>query len=87
MDLMTKKFVQRNIKLSLEFDNYLAKHPELYEAIPDGAFVIIAVKSDKEFTNSSIAIAKKHHTSEPVVKAEKEGSHWHLTPVEFSPAH
>jgi hypothetical protein len=87
MRSMTKKFVQKNIKLSLEFDKYLAKHPELYDEIPDGAVVVITLKYDKKFTADSISIIQSHYTAkQPIVKAEKARRKWSLSPLTLSPA-
>jgi hypothetical protein len=83
---MTKQFVQKNIKLSLEFDDYLTKHPELYDSIPNGAVIVITLKSDKKFSNDSIAIVRKYHTKQPVVQAEKDSSSWSLSPLHLTPA-
>jgi hypothetical protein len=87
MKPMTKKFVQKNIKLSLEFDKYLAKHPELYDEIPDGAVIVITLKYDKKFTADSISIVQKQHVAkQPVVKAEKARRKWSLSPLTLSAA-
>ena len=87
MGIMTKRFVQKNIKLSLEFDDYLTKHPELYDEIPNGAVIVITLKYDKKFTADSISIVKSHHKpKQPVVKAEKAITRWSLSPLTFNVA-
>jgi len=84
---MTKKFMQKNIKLNLEFDDYLTKHPELYDEIPNGAILVITLKYDKKFTADSISIVKSHHTpKQPVVKAEKALTKWSLSRLNLKTA-
>lgn len=86
MKSMTKQFVQKNIELSLEFDNFLAKHPELYDSIPNGAVVVITLESDKKFSEASIQIVKHYPKKQPIVEARKENSEWVLHPLTLSPA-
>jgi hypothetical protein len=82
---MTKQFVKKNIALTLEFEDYLAKHPELYDSIPNGAFIVFTIKSDKKFSSENIAIVEKHARKEPIIKAEKVQSRWTLSPLELKP--
>lgn len=84
MMAVTRQFIDKSIKLSLEFDDYLVKHPELYKGIPDGAVIVVTLKSDKKFTEDSIAVVKKHPSEQPVIKAEKYKSQWTLMPLELS---
>ena len=79
---MTKKIVEKNIKLSLEFDQYLNKNPDLYAKIPNGASVFITVKGDSKFNeanreNISSAQGK-------VLEARKADGRW--TVSKFVPA-
>jgi len=78
---MTKKIIQKNIKLSLEFDTYLNKHPDLYTKIPNGAS-IITVKGDNEFNQNNTENISSIRGK--VVEARKEGGHW--TVNRFVPA-
>lgn len=79
---MTKKLIEKNIKLSLELDNYLNKHPNLYARIPHGAHVMITVKGDNKFNKNSteniLGLRGK------VVEARKEDGRW--TVSAFMPA-
>jgi len=79
MSQMTKKFVKKNIKLMLEFDDYLTKHPKLYDSIPDGAVVVMTLKYDKKFSDDSMSIAMSHKPQRPIIKAEKARTQWSLT--------
>ena len=85
MVLMTKKFVKQNIRLSLELDDYLAQHPELYDRIPNGAVVVITLKYDKKFSDDSISIVMSHKPKQPIIKAEKAKTTWDLSP--FTPSY
>ncbi|HEY1644975.1 MAG TPA: DUF5647 family protein [Candidatus Saccharimonadales bacterium] len=78
---MTKKFVKKNIQLNLELDDYLTKHPKLYDTIPNGATLVITLKSDKKFTEDSISIAMSHKPKQPIIRAEKVRSGWTLSPL------
>ena len=75
---MSKKFVKKNIKLSLEFDRYLSKHPDALAKIPQGACVIITQKGDKVFNQEGKSIAGK--VKQKCIEARKEGSRWTLHP-------
>jgi len=79
---MTKKIIEKNIKLSLEFDQYLNKNPDMYAKIPNGASVFLTVKGDVKFNeanreNISSAQGK-------VVEARKADGRW--TVSRFIPA-
>ena len=77
---MSKKFIQKNIRLSLELDRYLSKHPKLIDRIPNGAHVIITVKGDVGFNRDSRSLVEGHR-SRKIVEARKEGTHWTLQPL------
>lgn len=70
---MTNKIIQKNIKLSLEFDKYLNSHPKLYSKIPNGAHVFITVKGDKELNKANIKSASSRGI---LVEARKEDGSW-----------
>ena len=86
MALMSENFIKKNVKLSLEFDNYIARHPELFDSIPDGATVIMTLKGDDEFNDASISIVRNSRSKRPVVEAQKEGSHWSIQPLQIRAA-
>lgn len=75
---MSSKFVKKNIELSLEFDRYLAKHPDALEKIPQGACVIITQKGAQAFNKESRSLATK--IKQKCIEARKEGSRWTLQP-------
>ena len=79
---MTKKIVEKNIKLSLEFDQYLNKNPDIYAKIPNGASIFLTVKGDNKFNE-----ANKENISSAqgkVIEARKADGRW--TVSRFVPA-
>ena len=74
---MSKKFIQKNIRLSLEFDRYLSRHPHLIALIPNGAHVIITVKGDRMFNKNSMSLVERDRIHK-VIEARKEGARWTL---------
>ena len=78
---MSKKLVEKNIKLSLEFDRYLSKHPGEFDKIPNKACIIITVKGDKKFNLNSKALAQiAKRDKQKCIEARKEGNTWVLEP-------
>ena len=79
---MTKKIIEKNIRLSLEFDKYLDKNPSLYAKIPNGASVFITVKGDSKFNEANRDIVSS--TQGKIVEARKTDGHWTIS--KFVPA-
>lgn len=77
---MDKKFIKKNVNLSMEFDVYLSKHPELYKKIPNGAYVVIQVNGDESFNKQSIATVRNIRTKK-VIEAQKVSRGWRLQPA------
>jgi hypothetical protein len=74
---MSTTFVKKNIKLSLEFDKYLTRNPRALNKIPQGGWIFITVKGDKEFNRTSRNLIQQTRTnSKKIVEAQKEGSRW-----------
>ncbi len=74
---MKKSFVQKNIKLSMEFDRYLLDHPELEDMIPNDAYIIITINGDQQFNDSSISMLR-NIKSKNIVEARKNKKTWSL---------
>lgn len=77
---MSQQYIEQNIKLTLEFDRYLATHPNAYEKIPRGSCVVITKEGDSVFNKVSQKIAEK--SSEKCVEAHKAGKRWTIRPIE-----
>jgi hypothetical protein len=78
---MSETFVKKNIQLSLELDEYLAKHPQLFNNIPNGAYVVITLKEDKKFNTRSLSLIKDGRRKK-IVEAQKSGSRWTIRPLQ-----
>jgi len=77
---MSEKFIKKNIKLSLEFDRYVSKHPDAIAKIPRGAYVVMTVKGDEKFNRDSRSLVHKGKTKR-YIEARKEGTRWNLRPL------
>ena len=77
---MSERFIKKNIKLSLEFDKYVSKHPDAIAKIPRGAYVILIVKGDEKFNRDSRSLIQKSRTKK-YVEAKKEGMKWTIQPL------
>lgn len=82
---MTDAFIKKNVKLSLEFDNYLANHPDLFSSIPNGAYIVITIKGDNKFNTDSISIVKDMKRKK-LVEVHKSSDTWSLRPLEIKVA-
>ena len=78
---MTKEFIKKNIRLSLELDSYMAKNPKLLNKVPNGASLIIVSSSDRKLSKENLNIAKKSRSNNFIV-AHKEGNNWSLESLE-----
>lgn len=82
---MSEAFIKKNVKLSLEFDDYLVKHPKLLSEIPNGAYVFITLNKDEKFNTDSISLVRDKRRKK-VVEAHKSGSAWSIRPLELASA-
>lgn len=77
---MSEAFIKKNVKLSLEFDDYLVKHPQLFSVIPNGAYIVITLNGDKKFNEESLSLIKDRRRKK-VIEAHKSGSAWSVRPL------
>lgn len=75
---MSETFVKKNAKLSTDFDNYLVNHPQLFERIPNGAYIVITTNDD-EFNAVSRSLIKDKRRKK-IVEAHLSGSTWYVRP-------
>ena len=74
---MTQKFIKKNLELSLEFDRFVVKKPDILTKVQKGSCINITKKRDKKFNQESKGLAKKFTKSkERCFEARKEGSRW-----------
>ncbi len=79
---MSTKFLEKNIKLSLELDRYLARNPSAVNRIPRGAYVIVTVKGDGPFNRKAKILLKKVRSGrQKYIEARKDGARWVLEPM------
>ncbi len=82
---MSEAFIKKNVKLSLEFDSYLAKHPKLFDEIPNGAYIVITINGDKKFNADSLSTVRNQRRK-TIVEAHKSQSSWTLRPLQLQAA-
>jgi len=82
---MSEAFIKKNMKLSLEFDNYLATHPRAFSAIPNGAYIVITSQGDAQFNAISLSLIKDKRRKK-IVEAHKTGSSWRIQPFQLATA-
>ena len=76
---MSKNFIKKNIKLSLDFSGYVSRHPYAYKKIPKGAHVFFTIKGDEKFNqNSRELVEKTKGKGRKYIEARKEGTRWIL---------
>ena len=74
---MSNEFIQKNIKLSLDFDSYASKNPQIYDNIPKGSWVVLTVKGDTKFNRQSKSLTKNAPLKKnKVIIARKDGKKW-----------
>ncbi len=78
---MTKKLIQKNIKLSGEFDKYISENPRAFNHVPSGVHVVITSAKDATLSASNISIARSSRSGNFVEAHKTEGS-WHIKPFE-----
>lgn len=79
---MSNQFMKKNIKLSLEFGNYLSKNPSLYRKIPNKGTLVFTIKGDRYFNRSSWSLVEQVRAQKSkFIEVQKQGSKWEI----FSP--
>jgi len=72
---MSKELIQKNIKLSHEFDNYVSHSSHAYSRIPKGAHVVITTSTDKELSNANMSLMRRSRSAR-FVEAHKSSTGW-----------
>jgi len=83
---MSKELADKYIELSLEFDKYMLRHPEVLDAIPNKAMLVVTRSGDEELNCHSIGLIRKSRSRRPVVEARKTGRSWEVRPLELKAA-
>ncbi len=72
---MPKELIQKNIRLSHEFDSYISHSPRAYSRIPKGAHVVITSHTDKELSNANMSLMHNSRSG-CFVEAHKSSTGW-----------
>jgi hypothetical protein len=75
---MTKTTIQKNIKLSIDFDTYVSTHPRMLKSIPSGAHIIITSNRDRALTEANRSIARGSRSGK-FVEAHKTDGSWRIS--------
>ena len=78
---MSEAFIKRNVKLLSEFDGYMTTHPELLDAIPNNAYVIVTLNDDQNFNRQSFLLVRNPRRK-TIVEAHKSGEVWSIRPLQ-----
>lgn len=80
---MSKKHIEKNLKLSSSFNTYVTKHPEILKDITSSACIVMGSSDSTYLTNKNKEIAQK------IVKKEKKKCYqairinrsWKINPI------
>lgn len=73
------KAIQKNIKLTLDFDRYAIRHMSVYNKVPFGAWLIMTDDKDPLFNKETRSWVKRI-PKKKVVEAYKVGRVWKIRP-------
>ena len=79
---MSEKIINKNFKLSADFNSYVSEHPDVTLHLPSNANIIFEVKSDPNLNKANRELVKefsKH--GEKFFKAIKERGEWRMEKV------
>jgi hypothetical protein len=77
---MPADLIKKNIKLSMEFDNYISKSPTAFRRIPKGAHIVLTSSKDKKLSEANMTLMRNTRTGKFVL-AHKSESGWSLKPL------
>jgi hypothetical protein len=78
---MSKKHLQKNLRLSTEFDSYAVRHPAVYDQIPYDSWIIFTDAADPIFSQESRLLIKKAPNVQRAVEIRKQGRVWTVSPM------
>lgn len=83
---MSEAFFKKNLKLGLELDGQLLEYPDLYDAIPNKAYVVVTVEGDDKFNAESLSLIRNPRRK-TIVEAHrtltKSGPRWTIRPLQY----
>ena len=74
---MTKALIQKNIRLSSEFDDYISRDAHAFRRIPNRANIVITSANDKTLSDVNISIARNSRSGK-FVEAHKSDGKWQI---------
>ena len=74
---MTKTSIQKNIRLSSEFANYISGNPRAFRRIPNGASIVITSSRDRALSDANISIARSSRSGK-FIEAHKSDGRWRI---------
>ena len=80
---MSKEQIQKNIKLSLDFDDYVARNPRALRRVPKGASIILTSAQDRALSETNRAIASSARRGK-FVEARRSNRGWSIRPLSFA---
>lgn len=80
---MTKTIIKKNIDLGFEFDDYVARHPDLLDKIPNKAYVVVTVEGDDKFNAYAISLVRDPKRKN-IVEAHKSADDWTVRPLQLA---
>lgn len=79
------KIITKNLKLSADFNAYVASNPDIIADLPDKVCIVFEIKSDKNFSAKNLENAKKaKRKGAKCYVATKEKKHWGLKPLKVT---
>ena len=72
---MTKALIQKNIKLSLDFDTYVSRNPGVLNSVPKGSNIVITSWKDRKLSEANLKIVRSSRSGKFVV-AHKAKNRW-----------
>ena len=80
---MSKKDIQKNFKLSEDFNNYIIKNPKALKSVPENACIVMTPQSDSKLTEKNLKLAEKVMKKEhkPCFRAIKKDREWIVEPI------
>lgn len=76
---MTNALIKKNIKLSGDFDAYVANNPRELKSLSKGAYVVLTSSSDKKLSEANLSVARNSKSGKFIV-AHKSDGRWHIKP-------
>ena len=73
-----RKFIEKDIKLSDDFSNYINSHQDVFKNVPKNPCIIITDQNDKDFNASKVRLSKDIKNC---FIAEKTAGKWALSPA------